>query len=497
MSLYDWQAEAARKTFGWVRDDGSNRIEEVSLFISVQNGKTTFDILLILLGVLTGGKNFRSYGAFPSLKQGENLFGKLADQIQHSPLCQRMVRKGQLEVFKGRTSQAVSFHPAGSSYTTLPASKGTTPGWSSNLTIIDEIWSMNNHKDVFTNLKSRGAAQRNTLFVTSSTVGHYDPTSLVWEHWDYSTKCQKGIIENTSFLPIIYSCQALAGNDKALAKPEVWAKANPVLDDPKCALNQRRFAEAYHVAKQAPALWNGFQKDRLNIWTNAGADYITPEELQAVTIEQKDWPTDLKQHVSAFDLSATSDFTAGAVLSTRRNDPTWYLRAWCYLPEKKLEERQAKNRQTTFDAWAREGLITKCGGKTIDLERVQDDILQMNKQTRFSLVGFDQKYAVGTAELLKNKHGLPVHYIGQDYRYMDQPIKTLRDRVVNHQVKILANPVLAWMFSNCKLSTNADKAYRIIKNKCGDSVDMVICCVMCVFLQLQLDQYVAPSVSFV
>ena len=150
-------------------------------------------------------------------------------------------------------------------------------------------------------------ARSQPLMFGISTAGVFDPNSVCYELYDYGKKVRDGIIEDDTFLPLIYE----AAQDDDIHSEETWRKANPNFD---VSIKPEYFRKMSQEAKSLPSSEIAFRQLHLNQWVNSLASWITDDEwmLSAGTVNLEELKG--KPCYGGLDLAAVEDVTALVLL---------------------------------------------------------------------------------------------------------------------------------------------------------------------------------------
>lgn len=250
--LEKWQSDQlVRPIFGWKRKgDGARKIRTVYLEVPRKNGKST----------LAAG--LANYLLFADKELGAQVYSAAADTDQAS-ICfteaRRMVEAdAQLFALAKIFKKAITVPETNSVYKVLSADAFTKHGLNAHGIIFDELHAQPN-RDLWDVLVTSTGSRRQPLTIAITTAG-YDRNSICWELHDYAIKVRDGIVEDTSFLPLIFA----ADEDDDWKSPETWKKANPNLG---VSVSLDYFERECKKAQNVPAYENTFKRLHLNIWT--------------------------------------------------------------------------------------------------------------------------------------------------------------------------------------------------------------------------------------
>jgi len=177
---------------------------------------------------------------------------------------------------------------------------------------------------------------------------------------------------------------------------------------------------------------------------------------------------DLREFTGAFyisgnDFAETTDLCASAILLKKPNDKKTYFHTHYWVPESKLEMSPD---DVDYRQWEREGWLTIVDGNSVDSSLVAEWHYELLKE--YDLKPFKSGYDNRFAKDFQNKYleifgdKITVN-IPQDFKVLNNPMRTLeadmRDKLVIYQ----NNPVCYWCFCNTGIAL--DKLGRIMPAK--------------------------------
>jgi phage terminase large subunit-like protein len=250
-------------------------------------------------------------------------------------------------------------HRTGGIYSALSADAYTKHGLNPSGVLIDETHAHPNRElyDVLTEGTNMARSQQ-MVFITT-TAGIQDDTSIGWEVHEYARQVKEGIIDDPTFLPIIYA----ADPEDDWEDPEVWRKVNPSMD---YIFGIEKLQDSYDGVKNNPARQNNFRRYHLNQWVSQLTRYIPMDHWRKCAHLVN--PERLRKHpcFGGLDLSSKKDMSAFALVFPPDDiNSKWRILPKFYMPEATIYER-AKEDKVPYDMWAKQGLITLTPGNIID-----------------------------------------------------------------------------------------------------------------------------------
>jgi phage terminase large subunit-like protein len=291
--LAPWQRDIVRKVFGTLREDGTRQYRRVFVEIGRKNGKSTFGAALAL------------YLLFFDHEPGAEIYSAAADRdqaniifsIAKSMIEQNKELSARSEVF----ARSITVPSTASSYKVLSADVPTKHGLNASGILFDELHAQPG-RALFDVLSTSMGSRRQPLLIALTTAG-YDRHSVCWEVHEYAVKVRDGIIQDPSFLPVIYA----ADEADDWKDPDVWRKANPNWG---VSLQPTYFEEEFQRATEIPAYENTFKRLHLNIWTEQESRIIPMEKWDACATPVSEKALEGRECFAGLDLASTTDICA-------------------------------------------------------------------------------------------------------------------------------------------------------------------------------------------
>ena len=152
-----------------------------------------------------------------------------------------------------------------STYQVLSADAYTKHGLNAHGIIFDELHAQPN-RELWDVLATSTGARSQPLTVAITTAG-FDRNSICWELHEYARRIKEGVIEDDSFLPVIYA----ADEQDDWRDPKIWRKANPNLG---VSISEDYLKRECAKAGNVPAYENTFRRLHLNQWTQQESRWL-------------------------------------------------------------------------------------------------------------------------------------------------------------------------------------------------------------------------------
>lgn len=455
--LEEWEAEPLRRIFGTLRPDGTRAIQETLWAVARKNGKSH---LAAGLGL---------YMLFADQEPGAEVFCCAADREQAAIVfqCAREfveaspVLSSRCEVYR----RAIVVPKTASSLKVLSAEAYTKHGLNASAVLFDELHCQPN-RELYDTMKTSMGSRRQPLLFNITTAG-WDRHSICWEIWDYAIKVRDGIIEDESFLPVIYETDP--EDDWTLE--ETWAKANPNLG---VSVKPEFLRKECRRAVETPSFENTFRRLYLNQWTEQSCRWLSMDKWRECANPVSLESLEGESCYAGLDLSATTDLSALGLLFPRPGGYHYFPFFW--MPEEGIHRRSKRDR-VPLDDWAKAGFIEATPGEAIDYDRIRARINELGERFQFMELAIDRWNATQITTQLDGD-GFNVLGYGQGFASMSSPSKELEKLVLTKGLAHNANPVLDWMASNVAIKEDAAGNIKPDKANSGDRIDGIVALVM-------------------
>ena len=446
--LEPWESAIIANMFGWKRPDGSRRYREVFIYVPRKNGKTCVAAGIVLLVLFTDGEaGAEIYSAAADRDQAVLVFAQAEGMV-----LQDEDMSARTQIYK--TGKSIVF--GNSSYKAISAEANTKHGYNTHLAVIDELHAQPNRELVDVLTTSTGA--RRQPLIVHITTADFDKPSICNEKLDYASKVRDGIIEDPSFLPVIYE----AAIDDDWTSPEVWAKANPNLG---VSVSLEYLERECERAKNVPAYENTFKRLHLNIRTEQDVRWLGVEKWDAC----KEPVPHLvgKRCIAGLDLSTKSDITALVLLF--RNEGMYSVLPYFWIPSARAHDKETQDR-VPYLTWQRQGFIEFTPGDVVDYEFIRAKVNELAGVYEFDEIAADPWNAQQLlTQLIDDGH--TVVEIRQGFKTMSPAMKEFEGLILDRKIAHGGNPILRWMFSNLAVKTDAAGNIKPDKEKSTQRID--------------------------
>ena len=463
--LEPWERAIVAMIFGWLKKDARSRVvrryREVFIYVPRKNGKTPFCAAIANCVVFTDDEEGQqNYCAAAERDQASLLYRHMGGMINNEPELGRRAK-----TFK--STKTIVIEGSRSFLKVLSADASTKHGGNSHLIMIDELHAQPNRDLVDVLQTSMASANRKQPLMIHLTTADFDRPSICNEKYDYATKVRDGIIDDPSFLPVIYEAKL----DDDWTSPQVWAKCNPNLG---VSVSEEYLVRECQRAQETPSYENTFKRLHLNIRTEQAERWLQLAKWDECFDDYSDDLLFGQPCYCGLDLSTTVDITALVMVFPIAGK--YYLRSHFWVPEEQAAVRERRDR-VPYIQWIREGWITATPGDTVDYDFMQRDIGEFYKKYNIVEIATDPWNARQTITQMQGE-GLPVFEHQQGYKFMNSPTKEFEIAVASGFLVHDNNPVLRWMASNVSIERNSEESIKPSKKKSTEKIDGIVAAVM-------------------
>lgn len=454
--LEDWQRDnIIRPLFGWKRkSDGLRKYRTCYIEIPRKNGKSTLCAGLANLLLFADGENGAEvYSAAGDRGQAGIVF----DVAKHMVLQDPELSK------RGKTYRSsITYEAKGSKYQALSADADTKHGFNSHGVVFDELHTQPD-RELWDVLTTSVGARRQPLIIAITTAG-YDRNSICWEIHDYAVKVRDGIIEDETFLPVLY----FADEEDDWLSEETWKKANPAYGT---IIKEDYFKQQAEKARTMPSYENTFKRLHLNMWTRSESRWISDEDWMVCDkgVPNMEKLKELPCY-GGLDLASTRDITAFVLIFP--DGDLVHVLPFFFIPEDNAYKRTDRD-GVDYLKWINQGHVISTQGNVTDYEVVRKKINELADIYQIKSIAFDRW---NSSQLVSNlvDDGANMKPFGQGYASMSAPVKALETKILSGNLNHWGNPVMRWMASNIQIEESAAGDIKFNKKKSKEKIDGMV-----------------------
>lgn len=433
--------------FGFVDSEtGLRKYREAFFMVARKNGKSTMLAGIALYMMLADGEaGAEIYSVATKKDQAKIIFDEVCHMVSQSPYLRKHIKKRKADLY---------FSAAMSKMQALGKNSDTLDGLNSSCVIIDELHGIKD-RNLYEVMKQSQSARRQPLLVMITTAGTVREC-IFDDTYEYACKVVDGVINDPTFLPIIYELDAKA----EWTDPAAWFKANPGLGRIK---KLEDLVAKVERAKQSPKDLSGIlckdfniRETRYNAWLDF--DSINNEE----TFSLEDFRG--AYAIGGADLSLTTDLTCATVLMMHPETHKRYIHQMYWLPEENFTQR-VEQEKIPYDKWLEAGLVRLCKGNTINYSDVTAWFLEIVKEHGITplWVYYDSWSARYWVEEME-AYGFKMERCIQGAKTLSLPMQNLGADLQAKKVIYNNNPVLKWCLTNTGIQEDRNGNIVPVKN---------------------------------
>ncbi|WP_430251689.1 terminase large subunit [Neorhizobium sp. DAR64860/K0K1] len=348
---------------------------------------------------------------------------------------------------------------------------GKTP----NFVLADELiaWEGENARKNWSAIRTGLNKVGNTLLVIITQAGR-GQENLAYDLLTYARKVQSGVVEDPSFLPVLFETHP----EDDWEDETLWHYVNPGLAEGYPDIDGLRTMA--REAKERPTERDNFRQFHLNCWLDYSASPFVAmpiydegrAEVDLDRFEAEQTPCYL-----GVDLSSTNDLTA-VVAAWGDRESGYAVHPWFFLPRDNIQ-RKAGRDGVDYPLWEEQGLITLTEGNVVDFHFVEAQIEELCARFNVREIAFDPALARNSISNLLDK-ALPVVEFRQGWLTMSPAIAELERAILARRFTHGGNPILRWHFDNIAIRTDTSGNKSFHKGKSKDRIDGAVATAMAV-----------------
>lgn len=434
--------------FGFIDKKTKQRRFKESLFmVARKNGKSTM-LSGIALYMLIADKEAGAevYSIATKKDQAKIIYDEVIHMVSQSAELLKFLKKRKSDLY---------FKLTMSKMMALGKNSDTLDGLNSSCVIIDELHGIKD-RNLYEVMKQSQSSRRQPLLIMITTAG-YVRECIFDDMYSYACQVIDGIIEDKTFLPIIYELDS----KEEYKDPKCWEKANPglgtikKLDDIKDKVKR---------AEQSPKDLSGILCKDFNVReTNSSAwlsfDVINNEETFSIEDFRGSYC------IGGADLSITTDLTSATILMIDKETQKRFVHQMFWIPKENLEKK-IKEDKIPYDKWHEMGLLRYCEGNSINYSDVTKWFLEVVYTLGITPLfiyydSYSARYWVDEME----QNGFNMVRCIQGAKTLSVPMEKLGADLQSKLINYNNNPILKWNMTNVGIQTDRNGNIVPIKNR--------------------------------
>lgn len=435
MELMDWQCFIECNVYGWVdKRTRLRRYREVLVLVGTGNGKSTMLAGNATFGACKDGENGPDiYLLANSKDQAGIVFNECRAQIEASPELSKRFRTLRDGVYYDKAKATIRHRSSDSK---------RLDGLNPHMAIFDEIHEYRTF-DLVNIIKRKVVKRRQPIIWYITTMGKVLDGPLAYYYDLFADALDGKLAPDVSDRMFAFMAELDPGDD--VNDSSLWVKANPSLGK---TLQLEELEKQWARVKNVPMERADFICKQLNVMVNADDQaFVSPEVLRKN--DRMIEPDSLlgRRCYGGFDLSEREDFTAAA-LEFPLDDGGVYVLLHSWIPRRKVELDKEK---IDYYGLAMRGLITICDGEYVQQEDVYEWFVAMREKYAIQCIGYDPANAVRLVQMLQGK-GFDCQVVRQGPITLNDPMKDIKERLLDGTVVSNKDPMLLWYTDNVRLS---------------------------------------------
>jgi phage terminase large subunit-like protein len=469
--LEPWQKFMIGSLFGWKQlKDGFRRFRTVYWEVARKNAKsTTAAGIGIAMLVVDGEPGAQIYSAATKRDQAKIIFDSAKNMVEASPSL-----RGRVEVLRNN----MNVLKTNSRFQPLSADAKKMDGFSTSCALVDELHAHPNRR-MYDVIETSTGARRQPMMVNVTTAG-YDRFSICYEMHGYAKQILEGVIQDESFLALIYALDEKDDKNKTPAddwRDETkWIKANPNLGV-SCKLDDLR--RKCNKAEQLPSAQNAFRNLHCNEWTEQSERWL---DIAVWDENGEEFDPDVllgRECYAGLDLAKTTDLTALALLfPPEEYETSWKVLIKYWIPNDNIRARVEKDK-VPYDVWRDQKLIQTTEGNVTDYKFIFSDTMEWCEKYNVKELAFDRMFANEITQKLQEE-GVEVVPFGQGFLSMAAPCEELERMLLGKLLNHNNHPVLRWNASNVAIKKDPAGNKKPDKEKSTEKIDGIVALLMAI-----------------
>ncbi len=457
--LLPWLQAVTAAIYGWKTPEGLRRYREVLVYVPRKNAKTMWSAGIVVKTLIMDDEpGIESYSAASDRGQAALTYNYVRGMIEQDEFL-----SARLTVYTSfKSIQYTARFGTFQALSSIPKSKH---GFNPYLVVCDELHA---HKSPeLVDVLSTGTGARTQPLIIHTTTADWLHDSMCNEKYDYGCKVRDRVIDDASFLPVIYEAippSSEEGNPLWWTDEAVWYAANPSLD---ASISIEYLRRECQRALELPRFRNTFKRLHLNVRTGQDTEWFGLEAWDAcydATIN----PDDLigERCFGGFDGASVHDLSAFVLWFPAHRT----FLAWFWLPSATIQKRFSEQ-GVPYPQWVDEGHILTTPGNVTDLDYIRD-MIDVDLTTTYNIVdiGIDRHNTQHFQTQLRGLGHDVVPY-AQTFGGMSSPSKELERMIVAGTLRHNGNPVMRWMASHVAIDMNATGDIKPTKERSAEKID--------------------------
>ena len=461
LELEEWQKDDIIKPlFGMKqKETGLRRYRTCYVEIPRKNGKSTLGAAIAL------------YILFADNERGAEVFSCAGDRNQAGIIFN--IAKSMIEMSPQLTNYSELYRNSiinpskGNTYKVLSSDAKLQHGHNAHAVLFDELHTQPNRELWDTMLTSTGARSQPIIMAITTAGASKTDGNICWEIHDYADKVQTGVIEDDTFLPVIYA----ADENDDITLESTWIKANPNYGK---SIKKEYMMNEAKKATEIVSYENSFKRLHLNIWTSSVFKWINDAKWMENNAKFNEKDLKNRECWGGLDLASTRDMSSFVLIFPI--DDTFVVLPHFFCPADNVYTRTMKNK-IPYNQWEKDGFLTTTPGDVQDYKFIRHKINELGGIYNIKSIAFD-RWNSSSLVINLTEDGANMSPFGQGYASMSAPTKEFEKLVLKKSIIHNNNPILRWQLQNVSLRTDPAENIKVDKAKSSEKVDGIVATIM-------------------
>lgn len=454
--LEQWQKkDIICPLFGMKRSDGFRKYRVCYVELPKKNGKTLLAAAVgLYLLTADGEKGAEIYAAAGEKTQASFCFDAAGVMVKRNDAFERNGIK--------LWANSITVESKNNFFKPLSATADTKHGGNVHGVLFDELHIQKDRK-LYDALQTGTANRQQPIIFIITTAGVKKQGEFGWEMHEYAQQVKDGIIQDETFLPVIYGAE----DDGRIYQERIWKRCNPNYD---ISVRKDFMKQQSEKARKELTFLNSFKRFHLNIWTSSESAFIRLKDWDACNrteLSIEDFAG--KECVGALDLGANRDFTAFVLI-----DEDFNILPFFWIPKDNILDRKYGEQ---IERWVRDGYITATPGNITDYNFVESKIKELSTKLNIREIAYDPWNKAKTMNDLKEE-GLNMVEFRQGPKSFSPALKELERKILHKEINHAGNPVLRWMCNNMSIRSDSNDNISPDKENSHDKIDGMVALIM-------------------
>lgn len=466
--LQDWEKDIVTNIFGWKNKISNLRkFREVFIYLPRKNSKTTLSAAISLYMLLGDGEQgAEGYFLASTREQGRISFDIMSSMIRNSKELSK-----HLEIYRN----SIEYKKNNSFFKVVSSEAGSLHGANLNFALVDEVHS---HKDgkLYEVIKTSMGARSQPLLVSITTAGT-NKNHISYDLYDYSKKLINGIIDDETFLPVIYEGVDSDDLDKLLSLDNVKL-ANPGYGK---SIREEYINELINKARTIPSFLNSFKQLHLNLYTDSSQSWISNQDWMVNKIDYTEEDLLGETCWAGLDLANNRDLNS-FILLFPQSDGKFKVLNYTFIPVESANRKDNIAAGQAFIGWSNQpnNLLYLTQPRSRDDDFIFNKIKELSEKFNIVNIAYDRWGADQLVYRLETELGLKFSSFGQGYKSQSPAIKSTESLIIEGKLIHNNNPILKWCISNVRIVKDDAGNVKMSKERSKEKIDAAVALIMAI-----------------